>query len=464
MKKIITAHVICLVVLLGSSLPAAAELDFTLHRLEADMPGPTLLVVGGIQGDEPGGFNAAALLVTNYRILKGSVWVVPNLNFISIINRSRGVHGDLNRKFAVIHQNDPEYNTITKIKKIISNSDVDVVLNLHDGSGFYRPRHIDAAHNPNRWGQCIIIDQKQVRNTPYGNLEEIAGSVVADINEHLYADEHRYHVKNTTTWRGDKEMEKTLTYFAVRNEKSSFGLETSKSFPTHTRAYYHLRALESFMDHLGISYERNFAITTQGVKNAINTNINLALYDNRIFLDVGNARKRLGYVPLKKNAELVFTPSNPLLTVVNTGKGYRVFYGNRRITRIHPEYLEYDLSIDGITMQVDGYEQDVPFGRIVDVGSAFKVESLPGYRVNVIGYTKPGVVNESGIFVRKHDIMKRFSVDRNGMLYRVEVYREKKFAGMVLVNFDKKFRNLRVAAPRKRISLVQYVQPDNPLQ
>ena len=36
---------------------ARTNLDFTLHRLGPG-GGPVLLVVGGIQGDEPGGFSA----------------------------------------------------------------------------------------------------------------------------------------------------------------------------------------------------------------------------------------------------------------------------------------------------------------------------------------------------------------------------------------------------------------------
>jgi len=44
----------------------------------------TLLIVGGIQGDEPGGFMAASLIATHYDITKGSVWIVPNLNFTAL--------------------------------------------------------------------------------------------------------------------------------------------------------------------------------------------------------------------------------------------------------------------------------------------------------------------------------------------------------------------------------------------
>ncbi len=77
---------------------------------------------------------AASIITTHYKIKKGSVWVVPNLNFYSIIKRSRGPYGDMNRKFAHISPTDPDYNTVQRIKEYITSPEVRVVLNLHDGS------------------------------------------------------------------------------------------------------------------------------------------------------------------------------------------------------------------------------------------------------------------------------------------------------------------------------------------
>ena len=448
MKRFFSLCLVCIFVL-ARPVFADSPIDFTLHKLESDKPGNTLLVIGGIQGDEPGGFNAASLLVTHYNIRKGSVWVVPNLNFISIIKRTRGVYGDLNRKFATIQPNDPEFDTIEKIKAIILDHQVDMILNLHDGSGFYRPTYLDRAHNPNRWGQSIIIDQERIESEPYGRLSKIAAQVVAEVNQHLFSEEHSYHVKNTETWLGNAEMAKTLTYYAICNLKPAFGVEVSKTFPTHKRAYYHLQVLEAYMDLLGIEYERAFNLSARGVKSAIRGNVKLAFYDNRIFLDVANARGRLGFIPLKKAAEIVFRPSNPLIAVVESGESYRVFHGNRRITRLYPQYFEYDSSLESITMQIDGEIKNVGFGEMVEVGQSFLVMPREGYRINVIGFKKPGTTNESGITIRQHDILKRFSVDKRGQIYRVEVYRKKKFSGMVLVSFSDKTRNPMASEPAK---------------
>ena len=96
------------VAVFSSSVVDATTLPFTLSETSSTGNGPTLLVIGGIQGDEPGGFNAASLLVTHYRIHHGRLWVVPNLNFESIIKRSRGVYGDMNRKFPTVAKSDPD--------------------------------------------------------------------------------------------------------------------------------------------------------------------------------------------------------------------------------------------------------------------------------------------------------------------------------------------------------------------
>ncbi len=423
--------------LLSSPLAGAAKGPaFTLHRLDGEAPGPTLLVIGGIQGDEPGGFHAASLLVTDYHIERGHLWVVPNLNFPSILARSRGVHGDMNRKFADIRPDDPEYAAVQKIKRIILDPQVDMVLNLHDGSGFYRPQHIDRQHNPRRWGQSVIIDQAELPGVAHGNLAGLAARVRAHVNAREPRPEYHFHVRNTRTREGDAEMEKSLTYFAIRHGKPAFGIEASKAFLTHRRVRYHLLAVEGFMNALGIGHRRDFPLTAEAVRRRIDANLRLALYDARILLDVsGGARPRLGYIPMPPDRPLAFTASNPLLAIVGERNRYRVRYGNRRVTLLEPQYFEFDDSLKRIVLEVDGERREVPPGSLVPVHGRFRVAPLAGYRVNVIGFRRPGRRDESGVLIRRQDIASRFSVDRQGRRYRVEFYRGNRFSGMVLVEF-----------------------------
>jgi len=412
--------------------------DFRLYKKEATDTAPTILIIGGIQGDEPGGFNAAALLATEYTITKGNVWVVPNLNFESIIKRSRGVYGDMNRKFSGLDRNDPEYALVQKIKAIIQDEQIDLVLNLHDGSGFYREKYIDRLHGPQRWGQSIIIDQEKIETQHYGELMALAGEVKQAVNAVIDNDESRYRVRNTRTREGDAEMEKTLTYFSIRNQKPAFGLEVSKEYLTHERVYYHLLLVESFMQKLGIKFERGFALQKASIKDQIDNHVKLSINDGKIYFDVGDARRRLGYVPLEKSVPLDVDSNSPLLAIVNDRKGYRVRYGNRHVTYLHPQYFEYDSSLEQVTIEVDGEQQTITLGSVVEIKNNFFVTPLPGYRANIIGFKKMGLKNESGVLIRRKDIASRFSVDKAASLFRLEFYKDKKYCGMLLLNFEGK--------------------------
>jgi len=428
------------------------QLDFSLHKLGQGESEPTLLIVGGIQGDEPGGFNAASLLVTDYQVKHGNVWVVPNLNFKSIIQRSRGIHGDMNRKFLKLGQLDPDYAAVQKIKSIILDKRVSMILNLHDGSGFYYPKYEDKLRNPKRWGQSIIIDQSHLSGEgDYVALESIAKHLSTQANTRIDTPRHHFHVKNTFTSDGDHEMEKTLTYFAARHLKPAFGVEASKSFLTHERAFFHLQVIESAMKYLGIRYQREFELSKQQLKDRIDNNVQISFYEDKISFDMQNARKKIRFVPFKKDSPLRVNSSNPLVAIINDRNHYRVQYGNRHITRLMPDYFEYDDSIKGIDMMIDGESRFVPFGTHVNVQKYFEIDELQDYRVNVIGYYGKSGRDEDGEVIAYQDIVKKFSVDKAAKRFRVEVYADQRYCGMVIVDFRSKPYARKTTSPNKKI-------------
>ena len=425
---------VILILLISTYLNASKVFDFDLIKKGKDNNN-TLLIIGGIQGDEPGGFVSASILSTHYEITSGSLWIVPNLNFYSIIERSRGPYGDMNRKFAQLSKKDPEYKTIQRIKSYIKDERVKLIVNLHDGSGFYRKNYEDKNHSPHKWGQCSIIDQTTLNIPFYGNLNEISSKVVAHVNKNLMRDEDIYHVHNTKTKEGDKEMEKSLTYYAINQGKAAFGNEASKNLPTHERVYYHLLALEKYMDIMGIKYKRKFSLTPSGVYGAINNDIHISLYDGKISLPLSKIRRTLNYFPIKKDSIVDFKGNNPLLKIIKKGKNYNIHYGNRQLSRLSADYLEYEPLNKSVKFQVDGKMKDVMFGDIIDVKKDFIVKHDKKYRINVIGYTNKKN-KETDVKIRKSQIKKMHSIDRNGKIYRVEYYAKNKFAGMILVKFS----------------------------
>lgn len=411
--------------------------EFSLIKLGTDNNN-TVLVTGGIQGDEPGGFMSANLLARGYEITSGSLYVAPNLNMPSIIKKSRGVNGDMNRKFDTLSEKDPEKDVVEQIKSLVLQPNITMLINLHDGSGFYRPKYINKTMNPNRWGNIAIIDQATLPNAIYGDLEATANKVVKELNKHLLDPKHKYHLRNTHTAKGDKEMLKSLSYFAIKNGKAAYANEASKTLPVHERVYYHLIAVEEYLKLAGIEFKRKFELTPQGVKKALDEDLSVLVCGKFMFY---SPKSRLGYIPLSNDGELEFDCDNALVALTKNKDGYNIHYGNKIVTRFTPQFFEYSNLINEIEIRIDeGEPEFVILGQKISAKNSFEIIKRDGVRTNIIGYgTIP--VDESGIKISKDMIKSRFSMDKDESIYRVEFYEETdskdKFIGMILVEFVK---------------------------
>ncbi len=261
----------CLVSLLASFCPSRAlaktehqvyfpntAYELNIYRIYGKNPGNTLLLIGGIQGNEPGGFLSADLYA-DMSLQTGNLIVVPRANFYSIITNQRDPHGDMNRKFT--HEDNSssmEDEIVTILKQLISESDF--LLNLHDGSGYYYPEYIDKWRNPSCFGQSVIADSEKFR-IPETNevilLGEMAQQVIDEVNRDINNDLYRFHFLNTRTGEEDsphKEQRKSATYYALNiHHVPAFGVETSKFLPsTDLKVLFHNMVINAFMKRFGI--------------------------------------------------------------------------------------------------------------------------------------------------------------------------------------------------------------------
>ena len=406
---------------------------FSFHELSGTRDGPTLLVIGGVDGDEPGGFHAAATLVTRYRIERGQLWVVPNLNFTAILNRRRGT---MNLKFAELDARDPLYPEVQRIKELIARPEVALALNLHDGSGFYHPQRISSRRNPHRWGQCCVIDQQTMSATDFGDLQQLATATAERINRRIRQPELHFQVKNNRTagQPAAAPARGSLTYFAVRRGVPAMAVEASKEHPVHLRTYYHLLALEAVMADMGIRFNRDFPLTPEGVKQVIADDARIWLARDRIQLDLNQMRGTLDFLPLTEGRP-PFRADNPLITLRPFGKHWRIHYGNNRLAVIVPQNVPLEESDRSVTMDIDGLVQEIPYGSIVPVEEHFRVRPGTEQRVNIIGHVGGDPNRDGDVRIALEDLEETFSIDRQGRLYRVEVYRDEGFSGMILVDF-----------------------------
>ena len=414
----------------------ASNTPFDIYKKETNPQQHTLLIIGGIHGDEPGGYFAPAILEKYYKIKSGNLWIIPNLNTDSILANNRGIYGDMNRKFNVIEKNDNDLLTINRIKEIILEKRVDLILNLHDGFGFYRDIYEDANFNPNAWGQATIIDQEKI-DEKFGNLGEIANQVNKNVNnEGLYKDFHTFGVKNTQTKEKDEQMQQSLTYFAVTHNKPAFAIETSKNITELThKVIYQLKAMEEFMKIMNIEFERDFDINNYAeVEKKVNDFGKITINDN-ISFDLTDIKNNLRFVPLK-NENNKFDLTHTLAKVKFDDNKYEIHIGNIKVCDLYPQIFDVVNTQDKIKILVDNKEIETSFGNQIDIKNDFKIEKSD-FRVNIIGFSKDKIDSEDDILIKKSDIQDNYSIDNNKSKYRVEFYKDGKFYGMIILNFLK---------------------------
>ena len=423
--------------LLVINLFAVTNRDFSIYKKESQTPSHTLLIIGGIHGDEPGAYFAPAFFEKYYKITKGSVWVIPNINGDSIIANQRGIYNDMNRKFSVIEKDDPDYFIIERVKKIILDKKVDLILNLHDGHGFYRETYENAIFNPKAWGQATIIDQDKINGLDkFGDLDKIATQVKNNLNkDKLFQEFHSFGVKNTQTKFKDEQMQLSLTYFAVTNNKPAFAIETSKNITDLTeKVIYQLKSIEEFMKIMDIEFQRDFDINNyEEVKKRLFDFGEVKINENIAF-DLSDTRKILRFIPLKKeNNEFKFENSLGATKIVDNK--YEVYIGNINVTNLFPQIFDVKEYKDSIKIEVDGKVINTKLGEVIDVKNSFKIVKNDFFRVNVIGFSKTGVDSEDDILLKKSDMVDSFSIDTNNKQYRVEFYKDNNFYGMITINF-----------------------------
>lgn len=233
--------------------------DHELHvyRLHGREPGNTVLIIGGIHGNEPGAYLAADKYV-DLTLRTGNLIIVPRANLGSILSDQRGSKGDYNRKFDTKLRTDNYDDRIIAILKGLI-EDADLLLNLHDGSGFYRDTWIDQQRNPYRYGQSVIADCEtfNLGTTGVVPLGEIARRVVNRVNSAIDNPDYHFRFANHNSVDPNTrypEMRKTATYFALtRHGIPAFGIETSKALPTEEMKVEHqVLVINSFMEEFGI--------------------------------------------------------------------------------------------------------------------------------------------------------------------------------------------------------------------
>ncbi len=232
--------------------------ELNVYKIYGHFDGNTIFILGGIQGDEPGGFLSADLY-PDLHLEKGNLIVIPRANFHSIIKNNRKINFDMNRRFA----NDSSETAEDKIVKIIKSlmTECDMFLNLHDGWGFYSDTWQSEGRNPDRYGQSIIADDSiYIADGDTIWLKKMALQALSEANKKITNPKHHLNFLNTHTFNKDdkyKGMNKSATFYALTHLGiPAFGIETSKNLPKlEDKIRYHNYAINEFMKIMGVEPE-----------------------------------------------------------------------------------------------------------------------------------------------------------------------------------------------------------------
>ena len=168
--------------------------ETTLYLVGSGRPGPVVLVLGGVHGDEPGGWRAADELVEVMRPDAGALLVVPRANKGAIIagERSAPGLGDLNRSYPGDPEGSPMARLAAEVVSLVDEFAVDAVIDLRESWGFYEDRpYSDTAF----LGQTVLV-------YPNGEGERLGRAVVESVNVKIGSPREEMTFLLDFTWRG----------------------------------------------------------------------------------------------------------------------------------------------------------------------------------------------------------------------------------------------------------------------
>lgn len=194
-------------------------------------PGPTVVVVGGMHGDEQAGFMAARRLAS-LRPARGRLIVIPEANRLGIQAGTRnGAHpGDLNRDFPRSKSDDADSVLAKSIWNLMQSARPDYLFDLHEGYDFHRV-------NSSSVGQSIIY-------YPTGDAASLAEAMQAAVNRGISDPDHRFSLLKYPV-KGSLARAAGIV-FGTR----AMILETSRKQPLERRIEQHVTMVRAALERL----------------------------------------------------------------------------------------------------------------------------------------------------------------------------------------------------------------------
>ncbi len=205
-----------------------------LYIIRSGKPGPVLMIVGGVHGNEPAGYKAADQ-VKDYSIKAGTLLVLPEANkrAVEIDKRYVSGEGDLNRDFPQGKYESCD-NTLSKaIYQAVKDYNVEWLMDMHEGYDYYKNSSTSSV------GQSIIY-------YPSTTSKRMVEAIVNTLNKGISSSYKsfsilRYPAKGSLS-------RSTAEFLGVH----SFIMETCTKEPLSNRIDYHLKAANKVLSELNM--------------------------------------------------------------------------------------------------------------------------------------------------------------------------------------------------------------------
>ena len=195
---------------------------------DSGQPGPTVLILGGVHGNEPAGA-AAAEKVCGFSPILGKIVVVPRVNALGLKEQVRYLPeiGDMNRVYPPQGENTPAEQMGMEIIRLMQRQKIVMLIDLHEARTFQR---LDATS----LGQTLLFANN-------GVSAELAMDTVDAVNRGISEDVRKFAlvghpIRTSSAWYAGK-------YLGI----AAFTVETSAQQPLEDRVEQHLAIVRELL-------------------------------------------------------------------------------------------------------------------------------------------------------------------------------------------------------------------------
>ncbi len=216
------------------TLAAGSRYATDLYVIKSGQPGPVVMIIGGIHGNETAGYKAALQLV-NCRPTRGTLLILPEANQRAIAANKRAASGDadLNRAFPSTKTGSAQGVLAKAILQAIKDYKVEWLMDMHEGYDYSKNSSSDSV------GQSLIY-------YPSSSMTPLAKKIVSSINTSI-SSSYKQFVLLKYPAKGSAARAASVTIGA-----NSFIFETCSQEILSTRVNNQLKAANMLLSYLNM--------------------------------------------------------------------------------------------------------------------------------------------------------------------------------------------------------------------